>query len=235
MKIDGYWDEPFESVEALFDYTTTCRLFYVREAPDDDAEGGANDVGVMGGEEGRLKLKSNDRRRMKGRPVYRRWINEFIPTLRAQGKFIRSGPSASVEEARAMVRDEAFARFFVEAEYKKRLRDWQLERDSQQMKSLLKELVASTMEPQLRACLLSAMKKIIMEGDLSFGFTSLGLRDAAGFYDTQAVRDFVRDKSEEVGRVAWDRQLQRADASMRLRACSKKVEEGMCGKHEQGL
>jgi len=235
MKIDGFWDKPFESAEALFDYTMTCRLFYVREAPDDDAKGDADDIGVMGGEEGRKKLKSNDRRRMKGRPVYRRWINEFIPSLRAQGRFIRSGPSSSVEEARAVVRDEAFARFFVEAEYKKRLRDWQLDRDNQQMKSLLKELVVSTMDPQRRACLLSAMKKIIMEDDPSFGFAPSGLRDAGGFYDIQVVRDFLRDNLDEVGRVAWDRQLQRAEASMRLRACSKKVEEGMCVQHEQQL
>lgn len=229
MKVEGFWAEPFESVEALFDYTTTCRLFYVREAADGDAEADGNEGGVLGGEEGRKKLKSNDRRRMKGRPVYRRWINEFIPGLREEGKFIRKGPGTSIEEVRAMVRDEAFARFFVEADYKKRLREWQLKKDSEQMKSLLKELVPSTTEPQLRACLLAAMRKIIMEDDSSYGFSAVGSRDADGFYNVEAVRAFVQHNMERVGQVAWAQQQQRAQEAMRMKACSKKVEEAMGG------
>jgi hypothetical protein len=123
LQVEGFWTEPFESVDKLFEYVATSRLFWIQPAaPDgDDAEGAA---GVLGGEEGRKTLKSNDRRRMKGRPVYRRWINEYIPSLRAQGQFIREGEGKSVREIRDAVRDEAFAWFFVEAEYKNSLKDW---------------------------------------------------------------------------------------------------------------
>lgn len=227
MKVEGFWTEPFESVEALFDYTTTCRLFYVREAADGDTEADTNEAGVLGGEEGRKKLKSNDRRRMKGRPVYRRWVNEFIPGIREEGKFIRRGPGTSIEEVRSMVRDEAFARFFVEVDYNKRLREWQLQKDSERMKSLLKELIPSTIDSPLRACLLAAMRKIVMEDDLSYGFSPMGLRKADGFYDVEAVSAFVRENMERVGQVAWSQQLQRAQEAIRMKACSKNVEEAM--------
>ncbi|KAK4155361.1 hypothetical protein C8A00DRAFT_31786 [Chaetomidium leptoderma] len=225
MEVEGSWAEPFESVDALFDYATTCRLFCVRETSDSDAEGQATEAGVIGGEEGQKRLKSNDRRRMKGRPVYRRWINEFIPGLRAEGRFIRKGPGTSIEEMRAMVRDEAFARFFVEPEYKRRLREWQLQRDGEQMKSLIKGLAPSTMNPQLRACVVSAMRKIVMEDDPSFGFAPPpDLKTTEGFYNTEVVRSFFRDNLKEVGEAAWAKQQQRAQQMMRLKASDRIAE-----------
>ena len=229
MKVEGFWAEPFKSVDALFEYTTTCRLFHVREAVDGDAESDTTGSGVLGGEEGRKKLKSNDRRRMKGRPVYRRWINEYIPGLREKGRFVKRGLGTSTEEIRTMVRDEAFARFFVEAEYKRRLKEWQLNRDEDQMKSLLKELIPSTMEPQRRSCLLSAMRKIVMQEDLSYGFTPPNLRNADGFYDADVVRAFVRDNGERVSKLAWDEQQHKAQDAMRLKACNQKAEEAIMG------
>ncbi|KAK3299122.1 uncharacterized protein B0H64DRAFT_387196 [Chaetomium fimeti] len=227
MRVEGFWDEPFPSVDALFDYTMTCRLFYVRDTSDGDAEGDADEVGVVGGEAGRKKLKSNDRRRMKGRPVYRRWINEFIPALRAEGKFIRTGPGTSIEEMRALVREQAFDRFLVKAEYTRRLSEWRLKRNGEQVKSLIKELVPSTMDPQRRACVVGALKKIILESDISFGFDSSGLRDADGLCDAALVRQFVRDNLEQVGKAGWARQQQRARESMQLKASSSKVGNGM--------
>lgn len=225
MKVEGFWSEPFGSVETLFEYATTCRLFHIRDTADGSVEDDTNAAGVLGGEEGRKKLKSNDRRRMKGRPVYRRWINEFIPRLRDSGEFVRRGPGASIEEARAMVRDQAFAMFFVEAGYKRRLREWQLGKDEEQVKSLLKELIPSTMEPQLRSCLLSAMRKIVIQSDTSYGFVPSGLRNGDGFYDAEVVRTFVQDNSERVGRLAWAEQLQKAQEAMRLKALKRRAEE----------
>ncbi|SPQ18959.1 ac2f5037-d2d8-49ad-88c3-e09e06d5ec42 [Thermothielavioides terrestris] len=222
LKVEGFWDEPFASVDALFDYATTCRFFWVRETPEDDAECDAPGVGVVGGEQGRGRLKANERRRLKGRPVYRRWINEFIPSLRAQGKFIPKGPNTSIEEARAALRDEAFSRFFVEPEYRQRLRDWQLKRDNEQVKSLIKELVPGALEPQYRACLVSAMRRIIMEDDATFGVTPPNSRGEDGFYDTETIRNFVQDNWELVGGAAWAKQQQRAQLAMQLKACGRK-------------
>ncbi|KAL1838387.1 hypothetical protein VTJ49DRAFT_2699 [Mycothermus thermophilus] len=223
MKVEGFWDTPFESIDALFEYATTCRLFYVRETPDDDAD----EVGTIGGEEGRKRLKSNDRRRMAQRAVFRRWINEFIPSLRAQGRFIRKGTPTSMEEARAAVRDEAFARFIVGPEYRERLREFQLERDSVQMKTFIKELIPTEMDPQRRACLVSAMLKILMEDDRSFGFVPSCLKNQEGLYDKDMARRFIQDNMVEVARVAWDKQLERAREAMRRKALTRVTGEGL--------
>ena len=128
-----------------------------------------------------------------------------------------------------MVRNEAFARFSVEVEYKRRLKEWQLKRDEEHMKSLLKELIPTTMEPQRRACLLSAMRKIVMQEDLSYGFTPPNLRNADGFYDADVVRTFIRDNGERVGKLAWDEQQDKAQEAMRLKACNRKAEEAIMG------
>ncbi|KAH6636752.1 hypothetical protein F5144DRAFT_509372 [Chaetomium tenue] len=226
MRVEGFWDKPFESVDALFDYATTCRLFY-RDTPDGDAEGDADEAGVIGGEAGRRKLKSNDRRRMKGRPIYRRWINEFIPGLRAEGKFVRKNPGTSIEEMRALVRDQAFDRFHVKVEYTRRLREWQQKRNGEQMKSLIKELVPSTMEPQRRACVVGTLRKIIVENDTSFGFDSSGLRGPDGLCDAGLVRSFIQDNLVEVGEAGWARQQQRAQESMRLKAAGRDTGKGV--------
>ncbi|KAK4239441.1 hypothetical protein C8A03DRAFT_32474 [Achaetomium macrosporum] len=222
MKVEGFWSEPFESVDALFDYATTCRLFWVRETPDGDAKDDASEAGVIGGDHGRRRLTANDRRRMNGRPVYRRWIDEFIPGLRAQRKFIRKGPGTSVEEMRAAVRSEAFARFFVQPEYKRRLREWRLKRESEQVKSLIKEVVPSGLDPPFRSVLVSAMRKILMEGDASFGVAAPpNVKDADGFYDMQIIRSFVENNWESVGKVSWEIQQQKAQEAMRLKAGSR--------------
>ncbi|KAL2269892.1 hypothetical protein VTJ83DRAFT_2076 [Remersonia thermophila] len=221
MKVHGYWDAPFESVDALFEYATSCRLFCVKETPGDDGD----DVGMIGGEEGRKKLKSNDRRRMAQRSIFRSWVNEYIPNLRAQNRFIRKGKATSLQEARAAVRDEAFARFFVGPEYRARLREFQLERDSAQMKSLIKELIPTDMDPQRRACLVSGMLKILMGDDRSFGFIPSGLKNQEGFYDKEVVRKFIQDNMAEVAKVAWDKQLERARASMQRKALARAAGE----------
>ncbi|KAL2137049.1 hypothetical protein VTI74DRAFT_9655 [Chaetomium olivicolor] len=214
MEVEGFWSEPFDSVEALFDYATTCRLFYVRETSDGGAEVDVNEVGMLGGEEGQRKLKSNDRRRMKGRPIYRRWINEHIPALRAEGKFLLKDPGTSIKEMRAKVKEEAFARFFVESEYNKRVREWQLRKEEEKMKTLIKELVPKELDNQFRACLCSAMRRIIMEDDASFGISTSGLKNAEGFYDVEAVRRFVEETWAEVGKMARAYQQHRAHEAM---------------------
>ena len=69
MKVEGFWSEPFDSIDALFDYVTTYRLFFVWPETEDVVDGDGACVEGTGGEEGLKKLRSKDRRRMNGRPV----------------------------------------------------------------------------------------------------------------------------------------------------------------------
>ncbi|KAK3337334.1 hypothetical protein B0T19DRAFT_447922 [Cercophora scortea] len=211
MQVEGFWAEPFESVDALFDYVTTCRLFWVQPASEESPGAEANEAGSLGGEEGRKKLKSNDRRRMNYRAVYRRWIDEFIPQLRAEGRFASKYQHASVQELRDMVRDEAFARFFVETEYRARLWAWRVQREAEQVKGLVKELIPMDLDPHYRACLVGGMRKIVMEDDRSLGIIpEIPLKDADGFYDMEATRAFVARNWGKLGPITWSMQLQKS-------------------------
>ncbi|KAL1874387.1 hypothetical protein VTK73DRAFT_360 [Phialemonium thermophilum] len=80
------WEEPFAALEDLFDYVTTSKWFAVPpESWWDDEPSSQN---VEGAANGRIKkLKSNDRRRMKHRPGFRAWIEDYLPKLRKSGKF----------------------------------------------------------------------------------------------------------------------------------------------------
>ncbi|KAK0730571.1 hypothetical protein B0H67DRAFT_596679 [Lasiosphaeris hirsuta] len=223
LAVEGYWSESFTSVEALFDYVTTCRLFWVQTESEEDGSGDGNGVGVDGGEEGRKKLKSNDRRRMKGRPIYNRWINEFIPQLQAEGRFAR--PRTSLQDLRATVRDEAFGQFFVEGEYRERLRLWRVQKSGEEVKSLIKEQIPVDLDPQYRGCLVSAMKKVVMENDERFGIpTPAQLQDSDGVYKSTAVQDFVAQNWRQVGDYAWANQQEKAQQNMKLKELKRKAQ-----------
>ncbi|OTB05538.1 hypothetical protein M426DRAFT_319808 [Hypoxylon sp. CI-4A] len=197
-----HWEEPFSSVDELLEYAATCRLFWVRPDPD-SAEGNELD---------RDRLKSNDRRRMSQRSVFRKWIDEFLPACRKSGRF------AAQPATRDAVRSEAFARFLgAEHAYQTRLTEWRKERQRQ---TLWRDVIkASIPEPQpdesendgevdlrgkiWRSHAASAFKKIVMLDDYSLGIRPPApLRDEDGLFDEALVRRFVLDTWRQVGDAA---------------------------------
>ncbi|KAK0737688.1 hypothetical protein B0T21DRAFT_287404 [Apiosordaria backusii] len=204
---------PFPTVEDLYSYVTTCRYFFIRPASEDND---IDDAGLVGGEEGTKKLKSNDRQRMRQRAVYRRWIEEYIPSLQAQGLYTR--PDVSVQEMRDKAREDAFAAFDVELEYKARLKEWLLQKNVEATRKLIKEIIPADMEDKnYRGCLVSGLKKIIMEDGDSTGFESISrpnFKDEDGLYGQEVIRRFVKEKQDEVGKVAWEIQLVRSRAAL---------------------
>ncbi|KAK1769487.1 hypothetical protein QBC33DRAFT_530904 [Phialemonium atrogriseum] len=190
------------------------------------------------------KYKANDRRRMKFRPIYRIWVEEFLPRCRAKGLFrpplppspaepdaATTSTTTTSEHARLLVRDEAFARFpGAGAEYAVRLHEWRAERQRDEiLRSVIKGEIpsSSASDPAYRACLVRALREILLPGEQQQGqsrkqHASLGpeavaalaparpIRGADGLYDVDAAREFVRDRWEEVGKVAWEAQLARA-------------------------
>ena len=62
---------------------------------------------------------------------------------------------------------------------------------------------------------MGAMRKIIIDGDESFDITPpTTLKDSYGVFDKEAVREFVNDSLEVVGKKAWDMQCERAREAM---------------------
>lgn len=188
IPMDGYWERSFPSTEKMYDYVTHCRLMYV---PPITAEPDAK------------KLKANDRRRMNYRPVFKKWVDEFLPECRRLGKF------SERKFTREDVTEEAFSTFGVEEEFNTRRKEFLSERQrdliwNTSIKGSIPE--PASLDPKdilYRSCLAKALKKIILEDDASFGIVpEKSLKDSDGTYNMEDVQAFIAKYQEDVGKVA---------------------------------
>lgn len=220
LPMDGYWDKPFATTEDMFDYATRCRLMYVYPvAAEPDAK----------------KLKANDRRRMNYRPVFRKWVDEFVPECRRLGKF------SERKFTRDAVTEEAFAEFGVEEEFNARRNEFLAERQrdfiwNTAIKGSIPESNVSNQESILyRSCLAKALKRIILEDDTRYGIVpETSLKDPNGTYNIEAVQAFITKYQEEVGKAAMLRQSNAYIENMRKKE-TKAGEESPCDILESGL
>jgi hypothetical protein len=199
MAVADAWEKPFDTVDALFDYAATCRFLPLRDPGDAEEQ------------QPRTVAAKNDRRRVHKRPVFRRWLLEFVPRLRQRGCF---PPRMAVtdESARDMTRIEAFARFpGVYAEYNARLKAWRLQKNMDEVfRIAIKGTIPQDGDPSYRGVLVSAMKMIILHHDTSYGLSPRkALFDSDGFYDLDATRSFVADNLGKLGPIAWARHQER--------------------------
>ncbi|TAQ87032.1 hypothetical protein B7494_g4649 [Chlorociboria aeruginascens] len=215
------WWKQFRSQEEMFQYAAGCRMFWVREIAQDEAEGDVVAVqegdieGQEGGERGKKKLKHNDRQRMSKRPIFKDWIDDFIPKLR------EAGTHDEAKVTREQIRDEAFEKFGIKQEYDERLREWKLVKHKDEIwRDVIKQAVPLEDENyQLRSATIKMLKTIIMEGEIWEGTSPKeALIDEQGFYNVDAVRDFIEKNRRKVGEVAWAIQLERAAEKMREKA-----------------
>ncbi|KAE8445826.1 hypothetical protein EG329_012749 [Mollisiaceae sp. DMI_Dod_QoI] len=212
------WFMEFETRKDMFEYAAGCRLFWVKDelALEDgemegDVVGDIDNGGQTGGEAGKKKLKHNDRQRMAKRPIFKEWIEDFIPQLRAEGKY------CDAKCTREQIRDEAFAQFGVKEEWDLKLKEWKLGRHTDELwRDVIKGSVPESLDPQQRAATIRELKEIIMEGQPFQGIVpDAAKKDEEGFYDFEKVRDFIKQNLKTVGEVGWKKQQQRAMERMR--------------------
>ncbi|RYP12274.1 hypothetical protein DL767_011353 [Monosporascus sp. MG133] len=199
LRFDGrQWEERFAHFTDVFEYAATSRFFWARpnQPPEGDGIVCEEQTGV---ETDKKRLKSNDRRRMNQRPLFRKWVEEFLPKCREEGRF------GNTQLTRDDVRDQAFARFGVRREYEVRLVEWRMQRQKETLwRDVIKASLPDDLDPIWRGCAASALKKIIMQDDDSFGIRpQRNLRDESGLYIEEYVREFVQDSWKRVGDVAW--------------------------------
>jgi hypothetical protein len=179
---------PFESLDAMYEYAALCRFFWVRPAPssaesegivdgdDATAEAQARKHGI---EEDRQKLKSNDRRRISYRPAFRRWLEEFLPQCREEGRFLAE------PTAREAVQEEALDRFGAREAFVRQREDFFMERETDAVRKLIKDAVPA--EPEGAPSALELAQHNTFRGVVLKGLRELILNDNRELREKWAV------------------------------------------------
>ena len=199
------WWKRFASPREMFEYAATNRFFWA-----DDA---TKEV-----DEDKKELKHNDRKRMKLRPVFRQWIEEFIPECRQQGRYGHEAPS------RDQTRNEAFQRFGVQDEYERKLKAFQRERQTDEIwRSAIKGGVPlEDVPPEFRSAAIRGLKAIILEGDFSDGVVPPEpLVQEGGLHDIEKVIEFVGANWRRVGEINMEKLRARALEHMEKKKAEK--------------
>jgi hypothetical protein len=227
------WRRQFRSKEEMFEYATGCSMFWVaKEVDKSEFDGDAagetesavtQDIGGQeGGEKEKKKLKHNDRQRISKRPIFKAWIEEFIPRCRERGVF------GNARASRDQIRQEAFTVFSVKEEYETRLKAWKLMKHQDDLwRVVIKGCVPmENVDHAFRAAAIRTLKATIMEG-LEFDgmIPQAAAKDQDGFYDPEEVRQFVLENWQRAGRIGLARQEVRASEVMKAKKAKKEKEK----------
>ena len=212
------WPVPFPSTNAMFEYATSCRMFWLKPDPPPDSPKGSGNSGVdcvqdedaVGPRDGtcsrsiessdtldRENLRSRERRRINYRPVFSRWMQEFLPSLRedvkartleieASGGLGESKPGAAHTSlglthslvppyTRDHIRLAAFASFPGSQErYDAALAEFEMQEKLSSIKRDLKSWVPEEewQTVQWRGECLAAFRRLLFEGNTSFTITA---------------------------------------------------------------
>ncbi|KAK6846300.1 hypothetical protein PG987_001488 [Apiospora arundinis] len=223
------WKQPFATLEETYEYTATCRFFWVK--PESENGSDVSDEERIGGEFTRKNLKSNDRQRMDKRPMFNKWIKEFIPKCREQHRFTERPTD------REGTLEAAFEQFGVRETYDTRVLEF---RKKRQAETLWKEVIKPAVpiegiNPMFRGCATNGLKKIILQGDESFGgLSNESLKDENGLFDEDAVRRFSKAHWKEVADIAFQRNHDRLLAKREKDGKEAKVDENINPNEETG-
>ncbi|SPO04088.1 uncharacterized protein DNG_06771 [Cephalotrichum gorgonifer] len=221
LEVGSFWEEPFASLDDLFEYAATSSMFWVHPAREELAESTTStdsvEPSISTAEataeaqvvRDKKALKSNDRRRMNTRPCFRAWHDEFLPRCRAENRF------SEARHTRSSVAALIFSLFPIEEEFEARRLDFEIEQQRNDIwKNKIKGFVSGLDRPGgleresprgliYRGCLSKALKRIILEGDERYGVLPRSrMTGDDGRYITQNVEEFIREEYVAVGDVA---------------------------------
>ncbi|KAM0140190.1 hypothetical protein ACHAO1_002419 [Botrytis cinerea] len=213
------WWKRFSTQQEMFEYAATCRMFWVRGVAENEADGDATGViaerGQEGGAEGKKKLKHNDRQRLVKRPIFRAWVDEFIPMCHEEGKY------SDTKITREQIRDEVFERFGIKDEYETRRHDWNLARHLVEVMNdgIKANIPLDGGDNQMRSAATKVLKGVIMEGELYEGaIPEAAIKDEDGFYNIRLVKLFVIENWRNAMKIGMARQQAKAREAMKAKA-----------------
>ncbi|KAM3446393.1 hypothetical protein MY3296_009702 [Beauveria thailandica] len=200
-------DAPFPDLDAMYEYVALCRMMYItpsatgppNQANHDEGHNLLKDV---------QNLKHNDRQRMRQRPGFRRWIEEFIPRCRREGRF------AVQATDRGNITEEALEEFGVRDEFERRRHAFLLEQQRHHIWNGIIKTQIPALEPGnadqkailARSGLVKGLKRIILERDASYGVEfDEGLLGEDGLYKEDEVVRFIEKNKDAVQKAALER------------------------------
>ncbi|KAA8567091.1 hypothetical protein EYC84_010161 [Monilinia fructicola] len=211
------WWKPFKTQWEMFEYAATCRMSWIRNVVEGEAERdviGIKAEGQEGGEKEKGKLKYNDGPGAR-RPIFQAWLDEFIPHCHEEERY------SDIKITREEIRDEAFKKFGVREEYETRRHDWNLAKHLVELVNdgIKGNIPLDGVDNQMRSAATKVLMGIIMKGEpYEGGMPEAATKDANGFYDLGLVKQFVRENWRNAGSIGMARQQIRAREAMRAKA-----------------
>ncbi|KAF4976031.1 hypothetical protein FZEAL_7249 [Fusarium zealandicum] len=187
-----FWHEPFKSLNEMFEYVAICPMFWVPPQVDEEEES--------------QSLRSNDRRRMKQRPAYRKWVEEFKPRCRAEGRFARERTTR--DEVRQMATD----RFTIRDKYEKTKFEFIVDRQKLHIRNEIIKKLCPAPEDRAdkhgilyRGCLVKALKEIICDAEDKYKIHAPStILDNEGYYIMERVEAFIAHYKDAIGARAME-------------------------------
>ncbi|KAI8305300.1 hypothetical protein K4K59_012292 [Colletotrichum sp. SAR11_240] len=232
LAADSYiWDSTFESLKDMYDSlppstpassvpSSRSQTSVLPATPSAQTPTATADLQTP--EPSKKKLNHSDRKRMTSRQAYSDFINKFIPQCRKEGRFTR------VPGTIMSVRAEAFERFpGVKEVFETRHTEFLNDQDVLTIMAKLKSSwipAIDTTDPrqcQYRGCQSKALKRIIFEGNDSYGgiVPEEPLKDRSGRWNVDRVEQFVKKHMDAIGKIAYE-QNQQAYAKRKRREAS---------------
>ncbi|PFH54993.1 hypothetical protein XA68_11162 [Ophiocordyceps unilateralis] len=208
LPIARFWSGPFDEADDMYEFAAQCPMFSLSAQDDDDDDDDDDD--------GDKAPRNNAayRRRIRRRPVFRRWVDDFQPRCRRHGRFLQ--PRTSRERVTADIltrfpdtraefhsRRTAFLRQRQEASIRQHLIVVVAAEQQQQQQSML----SPRLMPTYRACLIKALASVVFHADETFPVTlpEEGFVGPDGLYVMDRVLAFLQHQSAAVGSAAWER------------------------------
>lgn len=185
---ERYW-HVFASVEGMFEYAASCRLFTTKRQNQDP------------GSEEEPKIRHRTRHNHR-RPLYVKWRTEFLPRAQETGEYDRDVPS------RDAIREKAFETWpTAKGLYEAKVREFVIEQQREEVRRRIATEIPVDVEALglplgIRGTAVKRLKRIILDGEESYGILpDKPFRQADGLWDVEGVMEFVRMNWKEVGRI----------------------------------
>ncbi|KIH86277.1 hypothetical protein SPBR_08474 [Sporothrix brasiliensis 5110] len=184
------WEQPFSTAQALFNYVISSCFFYLPDL--------GSDSQVMGNNTHPSLLKSNDRRRIQRRSLFRQWVMEYVPALYVSGHYLPTKFNMDAVPNREAVRDAAFA-FFPESQAQFELTRIRYHRENHlvAIRKAVKAAVPETLPRAHHVAVCSAMRLhlgLAVSGGETTPVTEMEAEEAAAAWTVDSVTNYIQEK-----------------------------------------